>query len=594
MNLSSVWRPDRDEVRAGNGIVAAMHPLAVEAGLEMLRNGGNAIDAAVATGFAISVVEPNNSSIAGVGFLLVHLASGVKEYPAGTDLVVEYGPRAPRAARDDMYTVTGPGSGISTYETKNQENTHGYRSIAVPGTAAGLCRAHDLMGVLPLEQVMEPAIQYASNGFESYWLLTLLTASNAKELQRYKPCRDIFMPDGNPPGYMSDPSSADDGANIVRQRDLGDLLKKISKYGAKAMYEGEVAHAIEEDMIKNGGLITREDLANRIPEVRKPLSIPYRGYEINAANAPNGAWTVLQTMNILENFDLGSYSHNSAEHLHLFIESARHAFADRYHYMADPDFVDVPLEGLLSKKYASEISRQINMDKASKSLYVDEAPWNYFAEHSVHNPWTYQNGSGTTNLPGGSSNGDGDCTTHFGVVDGQGNLVSCTQTAVSSFGSKVVTDGLGILWNNGMIWFNPKPGFSNSIAPWKRPLVNAAPLLVTKDGSGYLSVGSPGGRKVNNANTNITVNVLDFGLGPQEAITASRLDASGSKTEMDYRMNPETIKTLTDKGHRIQMVSDIEAWYSFARPSAVMIDNNIGVFRSGSDPQSTVPYAKGF
>ena len=594
MSLTSLWRPARDEVRASNGIVAAMHPLAVEAGLEMLRKGGNAIDAAVATGFAISVVEPNNSSIAGVGFLLVHLAADVKQYSAGTDLVVEYGPRAPMAATDDMYTVTGPGTGISTYETKDQENTHGYKSIAVPGTAAGLCRAHELMGVLPLEQVMEPAIQYAANGFESYWLLTLLTASNAKELLRYKSCRDIFMPGGLPPGYLSDPSSADDGANIVRQRDLGDLLKKISRYGAKAMYEGEVAYAIEEDMRKNGGLITREDLANRVPEVRTPLRVPYRGYEIHAATAPNGAWTVLQTMNILENFDLGSYAHNSPEHLHLFIESARHAFADRYHYMADPDFVDVPLEGLLAKKYAGAISRQINMEKALKSLYVDDAPWNYFATHAIHDPWVYESRSRPSNSLPGSSHGDGDCTTHFGVVDARGNLVSCTQTAVSSFGAKVVTDGLGILWNNGMIWFNPKPGFANSISPWKRPLVNAAPLLVTRAGKGYLSVGSPGGRKVNNANTNITVNVLDFGLGPQDAITSSRADASGAKTEIDYRMPPETVESLIDKGHNIQMVSDIEAWYSFARPSAVMIDSNLGIFRSGSDPQSSVPYAAGY
>ena len=364
MALRSVFRPDREEVEAENGIVAAMHPLAAEAGLEMLRKGGNAVDAAVATGFAISVVEPNNSCIAGVGFMLVHLASGAGEYPAGADVVVEYGPRSPLAARADMYRVTGPGSGISTYQTEGDENTHGYRSIAVPGTAAGLCRAHQLMGTLPLEQVMEPAIQYAHDGFESYWALTLVVAANMKQLQRFPVASDLFLPGGFPPGYLSDPSSADEGAYVVRQRDLADLLRRISKGGAAAMYEGEVAAAIEEDMKANGGLITRRDLAERKPEVRTPLRLPYRGrYEILSATAPNGAWTALQTMNILERFDLDSLDFGSAEHLHLFVEVARHAFADRYHYMADPEFVDVPLKGLLSKEYARELAGGIDMER---------------------------------------------------------------------------------------------------------------------------------------------------------------------------------------------------------------------------------------
>ena len=376
MALRSVFRPDREEVEAENGIVAAMHPLAAEAGLEMLRRGGNAVDAAVATGFAISVVEPNNSCIAGVGFMLVHLASGAGEYSAGSDVVVEYGPRAPLAARPDMYRVTGPGTGISTYQTEGDENTHGYRSIAVPGTAAGLCRAHQLMGALPLEQVMEPAIQYAHDGFESYWALTLVVAANMKQLQRFPVASDLFLPGGFPPGYLSDPSSADEGAYVVKQRDLAELLRRISKDGAAAMYEGEVAAAIEEDMRANGGLITRRDLAQRKPEVRTPLRLPYRGrYEILSATAPNGAWTTLQTMNILERFELGSLEFGSAEHLHLFVEAARHAFADRYHYMADPEFADVPLDGLLSKEYAREVAERIDVDRAGLEDGSGEAPW---------------------------------------------------------------------------------------------------------------------------------------------------------------------------------------------------------------------------
>jgi len=593
MALRSVWRPDKEEVETNNGIVAAMHPLAAEAGLEMLRKGGNAVDAAVATGFAISVVEPNNSSVSGVGFMLIHLASGAGDYPAGSDLAVEYGPRAPLAAREDMYRVTGPGSGVSTYRTEGDENTHGYRSIVVPGTAAGLCRAHELLGTLPLEQVMEPAIQYAQEGFEAYWALTLVIATNMKQLQRFPATRDLFLPDGFPPGYLSDPSSADEGAYMVVQRDLADLLKRISEGGAAAMYEGEVAAAIEEDMKANDGLLTRRDLAERKPEVTTPLRVPYRGYEVLGATAPNGAWTVFQTMNILENFDLGSLEHNSPEHLHLFAEAARHAFADRYHYMADPEFVDVPLKGLLSKDYARELARQIDPDRASLESIPDTPPWAYYESRPVHDPWPHEGRPRPAKTPVPSAVPDGDCTTHFGVVDRYGNLVSCTQTAVSSFGSKVITKGLGILWNNGMIWFNAKPGAANSIAPWKRPLVNAAPLLVTKEGKSYVSIGSPGGRKVNNANTNVALNMLDFGMGPQEAITAPRVDASGATTEMDARVDPRTVERLRQMGHNVEVISDIAAWYSFARPSTVMVDAERGTFRSGSDP-SPVPGARGY
>ena len=594
MALRSVFRPDREEVEAENGIVAAMHPLAAEAGLEMLRRGGNAVDAAAATGFAISVVEPNNSCIAGVGFMLVHLASGAGEYSAGSDVVVEYGPRAPLAARPDMYRVTGPGTGISTYQTEGDENTHGYRSIAVPGTAAGLCRAHQLMGALPLEQVMEPAIQYAHDGFESYWALTLVVAANMKQLQRFPVASDLFLPGGFPPGYLSDPSSADEGAYVVKQRDLAELLRRISKDGAAAMYEGEVAAAIEEDMRANGGLITRRDLAQRKPEVRTPLRLPYRGrYEILSATAPNGAWTTLQTMNILERFELGSLEFGSAEHLHLFVEAARHAFADRYHYMADPEFADVPLDGLLSKEYAREVAEGIDVDRAGLEDGSGEAPWARYETRPLHDPWPYEGRPRPASAPGGSAAAGGDCTTHFGVADRHGNLVSCTQTAVSSFGSKVMTKGLGILWNNGMIWFNARPGAANSIAPWKRPLVNAAPLLVKRDGKPYASIGSPGGRKVNNANTNVAVHMLDFGMGPQEAITAPRADASGATTQVDARIDSATIERLRRMGHDMEVIPDMAAWYSFARPSAIMVDSERGVLRSGSDP-APVPEARGY
>jgi gamma-glutamyltranspeptidase/glutathione hydrolase len=255
--------------------------------------------------------------------------------------------------------------------------------------------------------------------------------------------------------------------------------------------------------------------------------------------------------------------------------------------------VDVPLKGLFSDEYARELAGQINPDRASLESDSDTPPWAYYESRALHDPWPYEGKPKPVTPPLPSAVPDGDCTTHFGVADRHGNLVSCTQTAVSSFGSKVMTGELGILWNNGMIWFNAKPGAANSIAPWKRPLVNAAPLLVTKRGKSYVSIGSPGGRKVNNANTNVALNVLDFGMGPQEAITVPRADASGSTTQVDARVDPSTVERLRQMGHNVEVIPDIAAWYSFARPSAVMVDAERGTFRSGSDP-APVPEARGF
>jgi gamma-glutamyltranspeptidase/glutathione hydrolase len=582
MSVRGTWRPDRDEVVAENGVVTAMHPLAAEAGLEMLKKGGNAVDAAVATGFAISVVEPNNTSIAGVGFMLVHLETGTGKYPPGTDLVIEYGPRAPKAARPDMYKITGPGAGISTYAVEGNENEEGYRSIAMPGTAAGLCVAHELLGKLPLAQVMEPAIHLAQEGFDVYWLLSLMIGSSMAGLQRYPGSRDILLPGGVPPDYTPDPSSPTVDSHRLIQSDLADVLKRIAKFGRAGMYRGEVADAAAEDMRRNGGLITRDDLAEYEPVVKTPLATNFRDFRVLAPTAPSGSWTALETLNILENFDLRSMGHNSAEHLHTWLEGARHAFADRFRYMGDPDFVDVPLKALLSKEYAKQVAGQMDAERAAVEALSDEPPWTYFATQAIHDPWPFEGRPRPTDQPVFSTDSSGDCTTHLGAADRDGNIVSCTQTAVSSFGSRVVTPGLGFIWNNGMVWFNAKPGANNSIAPWKRPLVNMAPLLATKQGKPYLSVGSPGGRQVINANINVALNILEFGMSPQEAITASRTDAAGPMNLVDSRLDGDVVEALRRMGHRIEVVSDIEAWYRFARPSAILVDRDQGVLRAGT------------
>ena len=353
------------------------------------------------------------------------------------------------------------------------------------------------------------------------------------------------------------------------------------------MYEGEVAAAVEEDMQRNGGLITREDLVEYKPAVKTPLATTFRNYRVLSPTAPSGSWTALQTLNTLENFDLYSMGHNSKEYLHTFVESARHAFADRFRFMGDPDFVDVPLNGLLSKEYATQIAGEINPDRAEIELMSSDPPWIYFATRAIHDPWQFEDRSSLTDQTMSSTDTSGDCTTHLGAVDGDGNMVSCTQTAVSSFGSRVVTPGLGFLWNNGMIWFNAKPGAVNSIAPWKRPLVNMAPLLATKQGKPYLSVGSPGGRQVINANINVALNILEFGMDPQESITVPRTDTAGELNLVDSRLDVNVVEALRQLGHRIEVVSDIEAWYRFGRPSALLVDRDNGVLRAGTHTLQT-------
>ncbi|ETW99953.1 MAG: hypothetical protein ETSY1_13055 [Candidatus Entotheonella factor] len=570
MTQQSRWWPQKEEVVAKHGMVVAKHPLAAEAGLDVLKRGGNAIDAAVATGFAISVVEPMMSCTAGVGFMNIYLAQ------QGQHVVVEYPPRAPKAARPDMYRLTGrPGRQISVYEVEDDENIEGYRSIAVAGTVAGLCKAHERYGTLPLEQLMEPAIAYAADGFEVSWYLTLCITNAMRGFQRFPASSAVFLPHGRPP------VSAPKPAEHLVQRDLAQVLRLIAKQGAAGFYQGDVAAAIEADMRAHDGLITRDDLAAYDAIVREPRRITYGDYEVSAAALPHGGTTMLQTLHILSQLDLRGLAHNSPTYLHRFIEAARHAFADRYFYLGDNDVVDVPLDGILSSHYAAALASDLDLRTTQFGPLEDTEPWVHYATHSLHDPWAYEGRSRAAAVP--SLAADGDCTTHFGVVDNDRNLVSCTQTAVSLFGSRVVTPGLGLLWNNGMIWANPKPGAANSIAPWKRPLTNMAPLIALKNGAPALSIGAPGGRRIMNCNAQVFLNVAQFGMGMQEAIAQPRVDASTKDVLVDNRMPPETIEALAAMGHPLSVVEETAADLNFATPLGILVNHERGTLHSGVD-----------
>ena len=572
MNTRSVWRPDKDEVVVERGAVATAHPIAAQVGVDVLKSGGNAVDAAVATGFCLNVVEPWNSSIAGHGQMIVHMTA------EGRSVAIDYGHRAPRAATADMFRVIGQtveGNGI--YEVEDRANAIGHRSVGVPGVTAGMCRAHDLFGSLPLEQLLEPAVHYAREGFEADPTTCLMTARFMPNLVRYGEAARIFLTDGYPPAP---------GAKVV-QRDLADTLERIGREGKDVLYRGEIAAAIDEEMRRNGGVLSMKDLADYEAQTLQPVISSYRGYEILGSPAPAGTITSLQTLNILESFDLRRLAHASPEHLHLFTEAARRAFADRYSFVGDPDFEPAPLDGILSTEYAREIALSIDREAAGLEEERELQPWVAYADSPLHDPWRYDPQPRPERAVTASPPSDGDCTTHLSVIDRDRNMVACTQTAVGGFGSGVVVPGTGVLLTNGMVVFNPMPGAANSIAGYKRGLNNMAPVLLLRDGKPFLSVGAPGGRRIICRIAHVVSNIVDFGMSIQEAITAPSIDAAERETFVDHRIDPQTVEALARMGHNVEVVPEPFTGGGFSRPRGVMVDPGTGLLHAGVQPTGT-------
>ena len=568
MALRSKLHVIKDEAVADNGMVVANHPLAAEAGLEMLKQGGNAIDAAVATGFVSMVVEPMMTSVGGCGFMHIHLAQ------EAASVVVAFSPRAPRAATADMYQLEEAAmEDIGIQGVRSAENIFGYRSVTVPGNVSGFCVAHERYGSLPLEQVMEPAIHYAEGGFEVDWYTAVTIASQMDIIVRYPVLASILLKKGFPPKM----------GEVLVQRDLGQTLRLIAREGRAAFYRGEIAAAIDEDMKSKGGLLSREDLEAYEARVVEPLRISYRGYDVLGVTPPNGGITALETLSILRNFDLDTSGHGSAEDLHLFIEASRHAFADRYYYLGDQTYESVPMKGLLSPGYGASLAQTIDRERAGLEGEGDVQPWLGYAEKAIHDPWAFDDipKPETPLQPSGPT--PPTSTTHLGVVDKHRNMVSCTHTMANTLGSMVACPGTGIVFADGMIWFSPAPGRVNSIAGYKRPLVNMAPLMVLRDGKPFLSIGAPGGRKIINAVTQVVMNVVDYGMGVQEAIAAPRVDCSGKDTLFHPGMDEVVVDGLRGRGHRMVPGKEDYAQHSFASPVGILINPETGRLHGGAD-----------
>ncbi|HET9017765.1 MAG TPA: gamma-glutamyltransferase [Thermomicrobiaceae bacterium] len=498
-------RTVKQEAVASRGMVTSNHPLASLAGTEMLVMGGNAIDAAVATMFALSVVEPMMTTIFGAGFLTIRLADG-------TVTTIDNYATVPLAAREDMFT---PVPGSLDNDVADGLNDTGYLAVATGGTLLGWATAVERYGRLPLSVVVGPAARFARQGFRVSPYLNMLIGMAGPGLRRFADSAAVFLPGGRPAPVGS----------VIQRVAYADTLERVAAEGPDYLYRGPLGQAIAVDLARNGGLITTDDLAGYRVHERAPVRGTYRGYEIvSMAPASSGGTHIVQMLNILEGFDLGTMGFGSPESVHVIAEAMKIAFADRFRYMADPERVRVPVDWLTSKEYAAERRREIDPARAGR-FAAAVAP-----------------------------EGEGFCTTHCCAVDADGNAVSTTQTLNGAFGSKVTVPGTGMLLNNCMHLMDPTPGRTNSIAPGKRILSSMSPTIVQRDGRPVLALGTPGGVRIFGSVMQAIINVIDHGMTLQEAVEAPRLWDRGPVLELEQGFDDLTgLKgAMEARGHVVE------------------------------------------
>jgi gamma-glutamyltranspeptidase/glutathione hydrolase len=499
----------QSRVAARHGMVVASEPLAADAGLEILKAGGNAVDAAVVVGFAMAVTYPEAGNIGGGGFMLIRRASG-------ETIAVDYREEAPAAATRDMY-LDSDGNPIA------ESSTVGARAAGVPGTVAGLALAHQKYGKLPWKRLLQPAIRLAE-GFPVSYELSELLKSERDNLEKFPETRRIFLRGGHPyePG------------EILRQPDLARTLRLIAAGGPEAFYRGPVAQAVEASMRRHGGLITADDLRQYQAKLRPPIRATFRGHEILTMPPPSSGGVGLgEMLNVLEPLDLGRP--NSFHSMRLIAETMRRAYADRAAFLGDADFVSVPVKGLTSKSYAALLREEILRGKAAAPV--------------------------TAGAPSSFESAE---TTHFSVVDAEGNAVANTYTLNGWFGCYVTVEGTGMLFNNEMDDFAARPGTpnmfglvqgeANAIAPRKRALSSMTPTIVLRDGKVRLVLGSPGGGTIINTVLQVLLNVIAFNMDVREAVAASRFHHQWMPDRLILErrgFSGDTIHLLEEAGYQL-------------------------------------------
>jgi gamma-glutamyltranspeptidase/glutathione hydrolase len=487
--------------RGKKAMVSSGKGQATAIGIDILEKGGNAIDAAVAVGFAIGVAEPATSGLGGGGFMTI------KSAEAEDAVFLDFREFAPGNASPEMWELDENGKVVG------KENAIGAKSVSVPGELAGMVYALENYGTMTLEEVIEPSIKLAEEGVLVTGMTVNMLGTYSKHLKNCPDAKKIYLNEGK--GFKS--------GDLLKNEDLGKTLKKISKEGMDIFYEGEIAEAIVGTVEKNGGVLTRKDLKDYYVELKEPVRGTYRGYTIISSPPPSSGGThIIETLNILENFDIGSLDVNSAEYLHLMSEAFKFSYEDRAKYMADTNFVDVPLKGLRSKEYAKKLAGKIDMEQARNS--------------SSYDPWTYEH----------------DETTHYSIGDDKGNLVSVTKTVNHFFGSCLVAEGTGILLNDTMADFATRKYDVNSVDKRKKPLSTMSPTMILKDGKPFAVLGSPGGARIINAVVQVISKLIDHDMDIQDAIASPRIHQNTSDIlYYEDRIEEEELDKLEKMGHEI-------------------------------------------
>lgn len=522
-----------------NGMVASEQGLATQVGLDILKQGGNAIDAAVAVGFALAVVLPNAGNIGGGGFMVLH------DDKTGKDVAIDFREIAPAKASRDMY-LNNQGNVI------DGKSLFTHDASGVPGTVAGMEYALKKWGTMPLSKVLEPAIKLADKGFIVSDVLAQTLKEEKSTLGKWSASKAIFFKNGEPLK----------SGDLLVQKDLAKSFRLIAKQGAKAFYQGEIATKIAKEMQSHGGTMTLEDLKTYKVVERQPIIGDYRGYKVVTMPPPSsGGVHLIEILNMLEHYPIKEDGVNSAKNIHHMAESMKLAYADRSEYLGDPDFVKIPITGLTSKAYANERVKTIDDNKARLSSNIK---------------------------PGKPQPYESDQTTHFSVMDKAGNAVAVTYTLNLNFGSGIVAEGTGILLNNEMDDFSVKPGVpnafglvggtANAIEAKKRPLSSMTPTIVMKNNKPWLVTGSPGGARIITTVLQSVVNTIDHEMNPAEAIITPRVHHQWLPDELrvEEGISPDTIKLLQDKGHkvvtkapmgRIQIIqADDSGFYGYSDP----------------------------
>lgn len=536
------WKPfdeNGEMIRTGRdavgkvGVVATSKFEASRIGQEILMKGGNAIDAAVAAGFALSVCEPQSSGIGGGGFMMIRIAK------TGETIFIDFRERAPKNATPEMWIEDENG------KIQGNQKREGGKAAGIPGEVAGLLYALEKYGTMSREEVMRPAVNLARNGFVVTPTLSNDIKDSYDKMLTYSETGEVFLTED---GFPYEPG------DTFKNEEMAKTLEIIIEKGRDGFYKGEVAEAIVNSLNKYDGLFTMEDLANYQPKIRKPVTGTYRGYEIISSPSPSsGGAVVVQILNILENFDVGSLEVNSPEYLHLFSETYKLAYADRAKYMGDTDYTPVPMKGLTSKEYAKEISKYI--DKTASKPSVSHDPWQYESED----------------------------TTHYSIADNEGNMVAITKTVNGIFGNSVVADGYGFVLNNEMDDFVAGSGHPNSVAPGKTPLSSMSPTIVLKDNKPFMVLGSPGATKIISTVSQVISRVIDHDMGMQEAIDAPRLyDNTSDVINVESRIPDSTVKELEKMGHKVNKTSDWDR--GMGSVQGVMYKED-GTLEGGADPR---------